>query len=298
MSTLAAPFIRRNARIALFALLCCTAVCRAADGLASAPDSKPAPIRFLLSFDDGPSGDHRNNSTEQVLDALAHNGVQPGTKAIFFVQTRAVRGGGSEIGQKLLRREQEEGHLLEFHTATEHHSNHRFLSEEEFEQSLNDGIADLTAIKGGAPTLVRPPFWNYDERTLTGYEKHGLHVLLTDLNANDGKIWGINFSLTKHHNMYKQLDEIREDWQNGKLPAVDGCTPIVVTFHDVNTYTSNHIEVYMKILLQVAQELDMPTAQKPFYDNSAALEKAALAKAVKQGEVRPRLPGLWNWLWQ
>ncbi len=275
-------------------------MCQAEDTAApvSAPVSAPAPIRFLLSFDDGPSGDHRNNSTEQVLDALAHNSVQPETKAIFFVQTRAARGGGTEIGQKLLQREQEEGHLLEFHTATAHHSNHRFLSEDEFEQSLSDGIADLTAIKGIAPTLVRPPFWNYDERTLIGYEKHGLHVLLTDLNANDGKIWGINFSLNKHHNMYKQLDELRDEWQAGKLPVVDGSTPIVVTFHDVNTYTSNHVEVYMKILLQVAQELNMPTADKPFYDNRADLEKAASAKTVKEGEVRPRLPGLWNWLWQ
>jgi peptidoglycan/xylan/chitin deacetylase (PgdA/CDA1 family) len=258
----------------------------------------PAPIRFLLSFDDGPSGDHRNNSTEQVLDVLAHNNVQPDTKAIFFLQTRAVRGGGTDIGKALMQREQAEGHLLEFHTATEHHSNHRFLTTEEFEQSLDDGVADLTAIKGVAPTLVRPPFWNYDASTLAGYEKHGMHVLLTDLSANDGKIWGINWSLSKHRNMVKQLAELREQWQAGKLPVVDGSTPIVVTFHDVNTYTSNHIEVYMKILLQVAQELDMPTTAKPFYDNSADLEKAAMARTVKDGEIRPPLPGMWNWLWQ
>jgi peptidoglycan/xylan/chitin deacetylase (PgdA/CDA1 family) len=285
----------RSAFVALIALACLLANnCRAEGTLASTS----APIRFLLSFDDGPSGDRNNNSTEQILDALVQNSVQPGIKAIFFTQTRAARGGGTEIGKKLLRREQAEGHLLEFHTATAHHSNHRFLSEEEFEQSLNDGVADLTEITGVAPTLVRPPFWNYDERTLTIYQKHGMRLLLTDLNANDGKIWGVNFSFTKYRNMLTQLRELRESWRAGKLPVVDGCTPVVVTFHDVNTYTANHVEVYLKILLEVAGELDMPTATKPFYDQRADLERAALARTVRDGEVRPRLPGLWNWLWQ
>lgn len=268
--------------------------CQAGEALAGAP----APIRFLLSFDDGPSGDRYNNSTEQILDALAHNNVQPGIKVIFFTQTRASNGGGTEAGRKLLRREQDEGHLLEFHTATEHHANHRFLSEEAFEQSLQDGIADLTAITGSAPKLVRPPFWNYDERTLTAYQKHGMRLLLTDLNANDGKIWGVNFSLTKRRNMLKQLTELREQWRAGTLPVVDGNTPVVVTFHDVNTYTANHVEVYLKILLDVADELNMPTAGKPFYDQRADIERAALARTVRDGEVRPRLPGIWDWLWQ
>jgi peptidoglycan/xylan/chitin deacetylase (PgdA/CDA1 family) len=260
--------------------------------------AKPAPIRFLISFDDGPSGDHVNNSTEQVLDVLAHNRVQPGIKALFFVQTEAARGGGTEIGRKLLAREQAEGHLIEFHTATPHHADYTSLGNDELEASLALGVSDLTAIKGIGPTLVRPPFWHYDDRTLAAYQKHGMRLLLTDLNANDGKIWGVNFSFHKHSNLLAQLKELRPEWEAGKLPVVDGATPIVVTFHDVNTYTSNHVEVYLQILLQVAQELDMPVADKPFYEDRAAVERAALARTVKDGEVRPRLPGIWNWLWQ
>jgi len=282
----------RRALIALLALLATASCCAQETG------AGPAPIRFLLSFDDGPSGDKVNNSTEQVLDVLAHNAVQPGIKAIFFIQTNAARGGGTEIGKKLMRREQEEGHLLEFHTATPHHSDYCNLSDEELESSLRDGVAELTAVKGTAPSIVRPPFWHYDARTLAAYRKHGLRVLLTDLNANDGKIWGVNFSFHKRSNMLKQLSELRGHWQAGELPAVDGSTPIVVTFHDVNTYTSNHVEVYLNILLDVAQELNMPTAPAPFYDERGALERAATAKTVKEGEVRPRLPGIWNWLWQ
>ena len=282
----------RHALIALLALLAAASCC------AQQTRTEPAPIRFLISFDDGPSGDKINNSTEQVLDVLAHNGVQPGIKAIFFIQTNAARGGGTAIGKALMRREQEEGHLLEFHTATPHHTDYCNLSDEELDASLNDGMAELSAVKGTAPTLVRPPFWHYDERTLAAYQKHGMRVLLTDLSANDGKIWGVNFSFSKRSNMLKQLTELRRQWQAGELPVVDGSTPVVVTFHDVNTYTSNHLQVYLRILLDVARELNMPTAPTPFYEGRDALQRAATARVVKEGEVRPRLPGIWNWLWQ
>src|SRR5688572_32651642 len=65
---------------------------------ASAEPASPAPIRFLLSFDDGPAP-----STARVLQTLAANPVQPGIKAMFFVQTRI--GDGSQ----LMRRTHAEG---------------------------------------------------------------------------------------------------------------------------------------------------------------------------------------------
>jgi hypothetical protein len=54
----------------------------------------------------------------------------------------------------------------------------------------------------------------------------------------------------------------------------------------------------MEILLDVAKELEMPTAAKPFYDDRNDIEKAALARTVRDGEVRQHLPGIWDWLWQ
>jgi peptidoglycan/xylan/chitin deacetylase (PgdA/CDA1 family) len=257
----------------------------------------PAPIRFLLTFDDGPSDARYNNSTEQVLEVLASNAVQPGIKAIFMIQTRAVNGGGTERGRQLMRREWDEGHLLEFHSATPRHANHRFLSEEEFKDSLRNGIADLTSVTGVAPKIVRPPFWSYDQRTLDTYHSYGLQMLLTDLSANDGKIWGVNFSFHKHSNMLEQLGDLKAHWLAGELPVVEGCTPIIVTFHDVNTYTSNHVEVYLQILLQVARELNMPTTKVPFYNLRDDIETAALARTVRDGSVKQKLPGFWNWLW-
>ncbi len=257
-----------------------------------------APIRFLLTFDDGPSAAEQSNPTVQVLATLDHNHLQPGVKAIFFTQTRAPNGGGSERGRQLLRREYEQGHLLAFHSATPGHSNHRYLSPEALELSLQRGVADLEAVTGKPPTLVRPPFWNYDARTLDAYHRHGMQMILTDLSANDGKIWGVNFSWHKRSNMLTHLAQVRQRWTAGTLPLVDGAHPVLVTFHDVNSYTARNLEEYMEILLDVARELELPTTAKPFYDRRDDIERAALASAVRDPADAPLLPGFWNWLWK
>ena len=258
----------------------------------------PAPIRFLLTFDDGPSAKSSDNPTVKILEALDDNPVQPGIKALFFVQTRAVNGGATEVGQALLRREYQAGHLLGLHSATPRHSNQRLMEPAALEASLALGVADLSAVTGAAPRLLRPPFWNYDARTLDTYHRFGLQMLLTDLSANDGKIYGINFSLHKRSNLRKMLLAQRERWRAGALPEVDGSTPIVVTFHDVNGYTASVIKVYLEILMDVARELDMPTAAKPFYDTRDDIERAALARTVNDASEQPALPGFWNWLWK
>ncbi|MEC5163281.1 MULTISPECIES: polysaccharide deacetylase family protein [unclassified Janthinobacterium] len=283
----------RRIRPLLLVLLCAAGP---GAGAATTP-ADPIPLRFLLSFDDGPSAAVDDNPTAGILDVLARNAAQPGVKAIFFVQTRAANAGASEIGASLLRREHDEGHLLAFHTATPRHSNHRSLGVDALELSLRRGAADLQAVTGTPPSLLRPPFWNYDADTLAAYHRHGLHMLLTDLSANDGKIWGVNFSWHKRSNMLAGLTEVRRRWRDGAMPAVDGSVPVVVTFHDINTYTARHIEEYLLILLDVARELELPLADPPFYNDRGALEKAALARAVRQGDAKPALPGLWNWLW-
>jgi peptidoglycan/xylan/chitin deacetylase (PgdA/CDA1 family) len=270
---------------ALSLALCCAAAAAQAD---------PAPVRFLLTFDDGPAAAVNDNPTVHILEVLARNNI----KAVFFTQTRAWNGGSTEMGRWLIRREHNEGHIVALHSATPMHSNHRFMSREKLDQTMQLGVDDLLAETGVAPKLVRPPFWAYDAETLATYHAHGLHMLLTDLNANDGKIYGVNFSWHKRSNMLKHLAETRQRWAAGKMPAVDGYTPVVVTFHDVNTYTSRHIEEYLDILIDVAHELNVPLADKPFYDQHDALERAALAATVSSPDAKPQLPGLWNWLWQ
>ena len=255
------------------------------------------PIRFLLTYDDGPSASSFWNPTETVLDSLARNPLQPDIKAVFFVQTRASRAGGSEIGRRIMHREQDAGHILGFHTATPSHTNHRSLDPQALEQALTDGSADIAAITGAAPTLLRPPFWNYDKRTFAAYQQHGLHVLLTDLSANDGKIWGFNASPRRRAHFLRSMSEVRERIALGELPVVDGVIPVVVTFHDLNRYTARHTREYLQILLDSARETGVKIAPKAFYDDRQQLLKAALARTVSESAEPVQLPGIWNWLW-
>ncbi|WP_211453264.1 polysaccharide deacetylase family protein [Collimonas antrihumi] len=256
------------------------------------------PIRFLLTFDDGPARPRTDNPTLSILNTLANNPLQRGIKALFFVQTRSSGAGETDFGRNIMLREIDEGHLLGFHTATPHHANHRFLNPEIFAQSLSDGIADIVSIQGSPPKLVRPPFWNYDKRTFDAYQQHGMHILLTDLSANDGKIYGFKASLRRRSNMLHLLTDVRERIAAGELPTVDGSIPVVVTFHDINSYTADHMAEYLQILMDCARAVQLPTATKPFYDDKGALERAALARSVRDGAQAERLPGFWNWLWE
>lgn len=256
-----------------------------------------APIRFLLTFDDGPSASSFWNPTMTVLDSLASNPVQPNLKAVFFVQTGAPRAGDSDIGREVMRREHAEGQILGFHTATHWHTNHRSLSPEELEQSLSKGSADIAAITGAAPTLVRPPFWNYDKRVFAAYQRHGMHVLLTDLSANDGKVWGFNASLRRRAHFLRSMSELRERIALGELPTVDGVIPVVVTFHDLNRYSARHAREYLQILLDSAQASGVKVDVKPFYDDQAQLLRAAMARTVRDSSQAVQLPGIWNWIW-
>ena len=256
-----------------------------------------APIRFLLTFDDGPSASGYNNPSRSVVADLANNPVLPGIKAVFFVQTEAARSGGSARGRKTMEREYAAGHVLGFHTATAFHTNHRWLNDAELERTLTEGAADIAAITGAPPALVRPPFWNFDRRTFAAYQRHGMHVLLTDLSANDGKIWGFNASPRRRANLYRQLSVVRERIALGELPTVDGVIPVVVTFHDINRYTARHMQEYLQILMDSARVNSLKTAAKPFYTDHAALARAALARTVKNVNEPVHLPGVWNLLW-
>ena len=240
-----------------------------------------APIRFLLTFDDGPSASGYNNPSRSVVADLAHNPVLPGIKAVFFLQTEAYRSGGSSRGRKTMEREFAAGHLLAFHTATTFHTNHRWLNDTELERTLTVGAAAIASITGTPPVLVRPPFWNYDKRTFAAYQRHGMQVLLTDLSANDGKIWGFNGSPRRRANLYRQLSVVRERIALGELPSVEGVIPVVVTFHDINRYTARHMQEYLQILMDSARINGLTTAAEPFYTDTAMREPGAMARTVK-----------------
>jgi peptidoglycan/xylan/chitin deacetylase (PgdA/CDA1 family) len=255
------------------------------------------PVRFLLSFDDGPSAAGFANPTLQVLDSLAHNPLQNSIKAVFFVQTGAARAGNSARGRRIMRREHVQGHILGFHTATPWHSNHRSLSDEALAESLEQGSAVIRSITTAAPNLVRPPFWNYDQRTFAAYQRHGMAVLLTDISANDGKIWGFNASPRRRAHMLREMSVVREEVAQGTIEAVDGVIPVVITFHDLNRYTARHTREYLQILLESARACGLKVDAKAFYDDTIQLQRAAMARTVRCSTTPVRLPGMWSWIW-
>ena len=267
--------------------------CAAATALAlcaacTQPAPKPAdlgppvttPVRFLLTFDDGPSTWEPYNPTRAILDQLQHNSVQPGVKAIFFIQTRDPRAGGGAAGQVLLRRIHGEGHVLALHSGSARgHVSHTRLAPAELDQSLGDGMADIEALTGDAPTLVRPPFWRFDSRTLVAYHDRGLLMLLTDINARDGKIYGWNISLRRRSHFAAGLAQVRRAIQDGKLLTIDGVVPVVVTFHDTNTFTAGHMQEYLEILVDKAHTVGLPLTDLPFYNDGEQIQRVAGLRA-------------------
>jgi peptidoglycan/xylan/chitin deacetylase (PgdA/CDA1 family) len=248
------------------------------DTAVSAP--VPHPARFLLTFDDGPSLRQRYNPTTVILDQLADNAVQPRIKAVFFVQTRTPSGGGTPYGQEILRRIRDEGHVIALHSGSARgHKNHRYLSPAELDQSLTDGSADIRALSGHDPTLVRPPYWSFDARTQAAYHAHGLDMLLTDISARDGKIWGWHVSLRRRSHFRAKLAEVRRDIEEGWLPVADGVVPVVVTFHDTNDFTASHMEEYLVILVEESRRVGLPVAPEPFYNDGPTIERVARLRA-------------------
>ncbi len=273
-----------------------------AQDINSAPAASPRArsVRFLLTFDDGPYGQERDNPTENILDSLAANNVQNRMKAIFFVQTRSSDGGATERGRALMRRENAEGHLLALHDgSTWGHRSHRNLNDVALEKTLSDGIADLLPIAGRRVNLLRPPYWAYDARTLAAYQRHGLNVLLTDISANDGKDWGFKASLRRRSHMASEIANVRTRILHDELPVVDGVIPIVIAFHDTNTYTAEHMHEYFEILVDAAKVAGLQLDAEPFYVRTAELERAALARARDVAGREDMVPWWWrliHWL--
>ncbi|GKS58036.1 polysaccharide deacetylase [Nitrospira sp.] len=237
--------------------------------LDSPPTLSPAPVRFLLTFDDGP---HPN--TPRVLNRLADNPIQRHIKALFFVQTRSLKGGGSWVGHLLLQREHREGHVLGLHTATTAgHVSHTRLGAIELNRSLADGIDDLAAVTGTQTEFVRPPYWRYNDTTVRCYRTYGLSMLLSEVKAYDGVNWGGHF--IQRWNLRSQLRRIPARIATRRVSTIRGHVPIVIAFHDTNGHTAGHLTDYLTLLLEEAALAGLPVGKRPFYDDPTELRDAA-----------------------
>ena len=128
-------------------LFCCkNPEVRETDGsaVAKVEESK----KIALTFDDGPHPSY----TEQLLDGLKERGVH----ATFF-----VTGEHAALHPDIIKRMQEEGHLIGNHTYS--HIQLRKDNRDAFKQELIKTNAILKEITGEDVEFVRPPYGSWDK---------------------------------------------------------------------------------------------------------------------------------------
>lgn len=272
---------RMRGRAAMLAIVLFVSACAKPTQPPSATRPQTYPARFLLTFDDGPSGRRAYNPTADILDQLRSNSVQPNIKAIFFLQTRTPVHGGSAIGRQLMQRMHQEGHVLALHSGdVRGHVSHDTLSAEQLAASLRDGKQDIAGITGAPPRLLRPPFWRHNQRARAVYQQAGLHMLLTDINARDGKTIGFVASPRRRTHFRHGLSHVRAQIDAGALPVVDAVIPIVITFHDTNVYTARRMDEYLRILLEESARVGLTLSQPAFFSAGEPIERAAAARGT------------------
>ncbi|WP_020202965.1 MULTISPECIES: polysaccharide deacetylase family protein [Cupriavidus] len=278
-------------------------LCAAAPGTADPPPAAPSirlatlraarplpPIRFLLTFDDGPDAGE-DGSTPLILRQLADNPVTPGIKALFFVQTAHPRRGGGEAGKEQMHATCKAGHRLAVHSGLpDGHVSHTRLAPEELEASLLSGEADIIEQCRGAAQLVRPPNWAYDDAVQAVYRKLGLAMLMSDVNARDGKIYGWHISLRRRSHINSELAQVKVALSEQRLAPAGGVVPVVVSFHDTNDYTASHMTEYLQILVEEARDNGLALADPPFYTDGRQAERAARVRALSGVYARESWP--------
>lgn len=105
--------------------------------------------KIAITFDDGPHPHY----TEQLLDGLRERGV----KATFF-----VTGEHAQLYPEIIKRMNEEGHLVGNHTYS--HMQLKNSNQEEFKRELIKTNEILTGITGNEVLYVRPPYGTWDKK--------------------------------------------------------------------------------------------------------------------------------------
>ena len=101
-------------------------------------------------------------------------------------------------------------------------------------------------------------------------------MLLTDISARDGKIWGWHTSLW-HRSHFRA--KVRRGIEEDRLPVAEGIVLVVVTFHDTNDFTPSHMEEYLGIVVEESRRVGLPVAAEPFYDDATTIDWDARLRA-------------------
>jgi peptidoglycan/xylan/chitin deacetylase (PgdA/CDA1 family) len=255
---------------ALLLLASCHSVDPGVHPAAAAPS-----IRLLLTFDDGPSIRSDYNPTLAIVRQLASNDVQPGIKALFFVQTEHKKGGGTPRGREIMREIHAQGHVLGIHsTSPGGHIAHTTLPTGVLTAELRQACELIQRLTGSAPCFIRPPYGACDERTRTIYNEFGLSVLMGDVRARDGLIYGFKASPWRRFHLYHSLKALRRQATPGAVST------IIVEFHDVNPYTARHMTEYLHLLVEEARAAGFTFPERPFLDRADAITTLAIDRRV------------------
>lgn len=151
-----------------------------------------------LTFDDGPHPEH----TPRLLDRLGELGVP----ATFFLIGREA-----ERYPDLVRRMAREGHEIGNHSYS--HPRRSDITARQSAADVARGTGVLAGILGRAPTLYRPPNGKVTAGDLWGLWRHGLTVVLWNVDPKDYS--------------KPNADAVREWFRGTSLSAGD-----LVLFHD------------------------------------------------------------------
>ncbi|PNH43877.1 hypothetical protein VD0004_g3706 [Verticillium dahliae] len=138
----------------------------------AAISSCTVPGTFALTFDDGPF-----SFTDHVLDLLKAAGV----KATFFVNGQ--NWGDINDYRPTVERILAEGHQLGSHT--NRHPDLTTQSDAEIIEDMTTLENTLISLVGRFPTYMRPPYFAYNDDTLSILGALGYHVIDADLDTND-----------------------------------------------------------------------------------------------------------------
>ena len=256
------------------------ASCRSLPPAVSLTATGEAPsIRFLLTFDDGPSIRQPYNPTLAIVDQLASNDVQPGIKGLFFVQTGHPRGGGTPAGRAIMRRLGEHGQVLGLHSVSPRgHIDHTQVTPAALVRELRESKELLRGLTGVPTLFVRPPFGAYNPGTQAIYADADLHMLMSDIRARDGVIYGYNGSLSRRVHIRHALADLRARVDTSRY--ADEPVPVVVAFHDVNPYTARHMTEYLHILVEEAARAGFAVPARPFTATRAEVMDIAISRSV------------------
>ena len=132
------------------------------------------PKKIALTFDDGPHPKY----TEQLLDGLKERGVV----ATFF-----VTGENAENYPDIIRREQDEGHLIGNHTYN--HVELCKISKEAARTEIEATNQEIYDITGEYPMWLRPPYGEW-QKNLDFYVN--MFPVLWDIDTLDWKSQNVN----------------------------------------------------------------------------------------------------------